>query len=501
MAALGALLPAAVAAAQPVVFYDPVGDAVVRRTDEGNNGSVNSAQHRLPDIVEMRMGRFAPTTPYLDLFAGNWSNGGGFMRFDMVLAGLINPPGPMSFDFKAPYTPFMYGPNPIFGWVEFDVDHNVDTGGELSNPELRYYGAIARFGGKPVGAEFGDRIAMDETAFIPTKEHDPPLVSRSGEEFHLAFRGEDIYSIEKVNEKPGGDVGIFESGEQWTIHGPMWHRAHCFERYAFQCVGQEGHYLPVVSVRFKHDNASNQTTISLVYPLTNTAWGMTQWPTASGEGNNGCPGDQNSIEEALTDLQFSAMFTDPIARSEPEFALIAGWETANISSCLDPALWRVNALVGTGYAAPEPSGATYVWTDAWPNCRVGDFNGDGQIDAADAAMVDNYIASRDGVSGLDADAVVNGRVVIPDFASSFSIFDTNYDGVVGPEDTIVLGDMNINLVANYADIGDFVQALVNPGVYTLTHGGASPLLRGDLNGDHRMDGKDIPLMLGVVGCH
>lgn len=500
-AAFFTLLPAAIAAAQQIVINDQAGDTVIRRTDEGNVGTINPNLHRLPDILQMRMGKFAPAAPDVDLFFGDWSNTGLFVRFDLVLYGVINPPGPMGDDFKNPtYSPFMYGPNPIYGWIEFDIDNNINTGGELNNPELRYDGAIARLGGKPVGPAFADRVATSLLDIDPYFDM-PPYVERSGEEFHLTFRGEDVQTIDKANEKPGGDPNIFENGEQWTIRGPLWHRAHLYERYAFRCVGQNGVYMPNVSVRFRHENSTNQTTISLVYPLNNTAAGLMESPYTTSQPNNGCPGDQNSIEEALEDLHFSALFTDPQRRSEPEFAAMIGWESiSDVRIFLDPGQWRVDALIGTGYPSPL-DGARYAWTDAWPNCRVGDFNGDGEVDEADAAMLAAYIAERDGDPDKDADGVVNGRVVIPGFAANFSIFDTNYDGVVGPEDTIVLGDMNINLVVNYSDISDFVQALINPTVYTSTHGGASPLLRGDLNGDHRLDGKDIPLMLNAVGCH
>lgn len=501
VAAFLALLPAAIAAAQPVIITDPEGDTVIRRTDVGNAGSVNPGLHRLPDIVQMRMGKFAPTAPHLDLFAGAWSNAGMFLRFDLVVSGVINPPGPMGYDFKTPlYAPFLYGPNPIYGWIEFDIDNSISTGGELNDPELRYDGAVARLGGKPAGAAYGNRVALDWTDFDPDFDS-IPLVERSGEEFHLTFRGEDVISIDKVYEKPGGNPAIFENGEQWTLHGPMWHRAHLYELYAFQCVGKNGVYMPTVSVRFKHDNATNQTTISLVYPLTNVAAALMEGPYATPQPNNGCPGDQNSIQEALEDLHFSAMFTDPLRRSEPEFKAMVGWESAEVSRFLDPDEWRVDGLIGAAYEASTNDGARYAWTDAWPNCRIGDFNGDGEVNGTDAAMLAAYIAERDGDQDLDADGVLNGRVAIPGFAANFSVFDTNYDGVVGPEDTIVLGDMNINLVANYGDLGDFVQALVNPAVYTSTHGGASPLLRGDLNGDHKLDGKDIPFMLDLVGCH
>src|SRR5260221_3003279 len=130
----------------PTVFSDLIGDAQIRRTDAGCLGPINPNTQRLPDIVEIRIGRFAPTAPQIDLFAGVWGPTGGFMRLDLVINGLVNPPGPLAYGESAVYQPFRYGPNPIYGWIELDMDGNENNRGEVESPELRYLSNVNRFG-------------------------------------------------------------------------------------------------------------------------------------------------------------------------------------------------------------------------------------------------------------------------------------------------------------------------------------------------------------------
>jgi hypothetical protein len=488
------------ASAQPVIMYDPPGDAVIRRTDEGNNGPINPAVQRLPDILEMRIGAFAPVTPWADLFSGSWDAAGGFMRFDLVVAGRMNPPGYLDLADEDPsYDPLHFGPNPIFGWIEFDMDANEDTGGELSRPDYRYLGNVGRFGGMPQGAWFANRVAYDSTAF----DHDittAPFVDRSGEEFHLAFIGEDIQQVTVVVEKPGGNPAIFEDGEVWQLSGDLFHRSHGWEPFAFQCPYRSGRYMPVVQLQFAHDIATDRTTITLVYPLTNAASASMIGPDQPVESNDGCDDDQNSIEEALADLQFSAAYASPGDRLDPDFDLIAGWEYEDPSAYLDPTAWRLTALLGTAYPNGMNNDARYIWTDIWPNVRVGDFNGDCDLDAADLALLNDYIASRDGLVGFDEGPPGDGMIRINNFADQFSLFDSNYDGRVRQSDWMLAGDMDLNQLLNANDVDDFVQALLDPGVYTATHNSTSPVLRGDMNCDGRLDAMDIqPFVNRLLG--
>jgi len=491
--------------AQPTTMSDPGSDAVIRRTDLGGTGPIDPQTQRLPDIMEMRLGRFTPAAPEIDRFNGVWDIAGAFVRIDIVLNGLVNPPGPIAFDDLFPiYDPFLYGPNPIFGYIEFDIDGDENTGGELSSPEVRYLGNVARFSGLPLEPRFSGRAAQDDTAFdgdITTA----PFVDRSGEEFHIPLIGEEIDHFEVSLESPGGNPALFEAGEIWELDGDFFHRAHGFERFAFSCFSGNGKYKPETYLRFAHDIASDTTTISLVYPLQNAGSAALVSPTEPVQPNNGCakvPGggsEQNSVEEALDDLQFSATFADPIDRADPDFQLIAGWEFNSIATGQDPASWRVAALVGTAFSTMQSGSSRFIWTDVYPNPCVGDFNNDGVNDSADVAMLNSFIALADGDPSYDTDNnSTNGSLTWKGYARNFSLFDTNYDGIVDATDAVVAGDMDLDQLVDVLDVDDFIQALLDPGVYTATHNGRSPLVRGDLDGNGTLDGADIDEFTALV---
>jgi hypothetical protein len=480
-------------AAQPQIVTDAVNDAVIRRTDAGNDDPIDPQTQRLPDLVEMRLGRFAPkNTNYI--FQGSWNPSGGFMRLDLVLNGLINPPGPIGYDNNNPvYNPLLYGPNPMYGYVELDIDSDENTGGELSYPRGRYLGSVARFGGLPHEPHMANRAAEDYTAF-DNNINTAPYVDRSGEEFHLTFLAEDIEQIVIRTEKPGGNPALFETGEVWDVDGHFFHRAHGWEPFLFQCWNEDGQYEPNVYVRFAHNVATNQTTISLVYPLTNCAQPLLVLPCKLGEPNDGCPGNENSILEALTELQFSA--ANPIAPWDPDFQLLQAWATKVPVDYLTPETWRMTALLGTAYIVDPTSGGPYIWTDVWPNPRYGDFNGDCQLDAGDTAKLYNYIEAHDGQFNFDDDGYPsNNSILLHYFPGGCCMYDTDYNGTVAMIDQIVSGDMNVDHVLDIADLFDFVQALLDPVLYSNTHAGETPSWRGDLNCDGQFNGMDIQIFV------
>lgn len=488
-----------VSIAQPVVFSEPVADAVIRRTDIGNDGPVDPGLHRLPDVIETRLGTFSPAAPHLDRFNGSWDSNGQYMRFDMVFDGLVNPPGPLSLEKNFPvYEPFLYGPNPAFGYVEFDMDANPDTGGELSDTEYRYLGNVGRFGGLPSDARFLDRAAVT-AADCDENVLTAPYVERSGEEFHLALTGEEIDSISIKTEMPGGNPMVFEDGETWVLEGDFFHRAHGFEDYAFTCFDRPGRYKPEVKLQFKHDVLTERTTVSLVYPLTNAADAALQSPGTPVEPNDGCEDNQNSVEEALEDLQISAEFADPWDRMQPDFALIAGWEFNVVANLLVPENWPSFGLVGTAYEQLQGPFERFIWTDAWPNPLPGDFDGSGVRDAADVALLIDFIAANDGVPGVDDDGNgSNGVILWRQFSRSFTVFDTNYDGIVELNDAVIMGDMDLNQAVEFDDVDDFVQALLTPDLYAGTHGGVTGVTRGDINSDLSLDAADIAGFLNIL---
>ncbi len=477
---------------QPVVMSDAPFDAVVRRTDDNADGAIDPQLQGLPELIEMRIGGFTPTMPHDDRYDGVWDNAGAYARLDLVFDGLVNPPGPLGLGSSNPsYDPFLHGPNPVYGFVELDIDADETTGGELDAPEFRYLGNVARFGGVPSGARFADRVALNGFAFdeiVATA----PFVDRSGEEFHLAFLGEEISSIDVEYESPGGDPAVFEAGETWIVEGEIVHRAHGFEDFALMCFDAEGKYEAEVKLLFEHDLATDTTTASLVYPLTNAAWAALDSPSTPVESNDGCADGQNSIEEALVDLQFSATIADAGTRALPEFQIIAGWEFKNPTNHLDPAAWRVTALFGTAYGVAQPDAAIFIWTDVYPNPRTGDFNGDAALDATDTAALNAFITTNDGDPTYDDDGDgANGSIDWAGYADNFCVFDTDYDGYVMANDAIVLGDMDLNQLLDVDDIDDFILSLLDSDGYKAAHGGVDPLLRGDISADGRLDGEDM----------
>ncbi len=493
---------ASAAKGQPIVMLDAPIDAVVRRTDDGGDGAIDPQVQRLPELIEIRIGAFSPTVPHDDRFTGAWDNAGAYARLELVFDGLINPPGPLGLSSSIPvFAPFLHGPNPIYGFIEFDVDGDENTGGELAGPEYRYLGNVARFGGVPSDTRFANRVAADGFAFdgnVTTA----PFVDRSGEEFHLAFLGEEISSTHVEYESPGGDPVVFEAGETWLVEGALLHRAHGFENFALMCFDSEGQYEAPVKMLFSHELATDRTTVTVVYPLTNAAWAAMDSPATPVDPNDGCADGQHSIEEALADLQFSAMIADPGTRALPEFQIIAGWELKTPADHLDPAAWRVTALLGTAYGVAQPDASLFIWTDVYPNPLTGDFNGDDTLDIADPTVLNAFVTTNDGNPLYDADGDgTNGSIDWVGHAGNFCVFDTDYDGFVTAADAVVLGDMDLDQIVDVDDIDDFVLSLLDSDSYKAAHGGVDPLLRGDVDGNGTLDGEDIQsfvaLLLGV----
>jgi hypothetical protein len=414
------------AVGQVAVWQDPPDDAVARRADNGADGPIDPIAHMFPDIISYAIGKWQPTAPQSDPFVGQWSASADFFRFDLVLKGLVNPPGTLGHGY--PFDPFRYGPNPVFGYVEIDMDGSADTGGELDSPDLRYLGNVGRFGGLPADGRYVGHAALDASAFDGSF-NTPPFVDRSGEEFHIAFHGWEISRIVRSSQ----DNMIFDPGETWTLIGKLFHRAHGYERFSYACcTGVSGSYEPDVRIQFHHAIDVDETTISLVYPLTNAGaalmMGQIEAQPSDGDASN-----QNSVLEAMDDLVFSAVNAPAAWRNNPAFAIIAPWQSTDPDNCLDPALWKITALVATAYTAPGQD-AMFVWTDLAPDVTVGDFDGDGVLTGADLALFDTFLATNDGRANVDADGVVNGRVQLISFGRNFSVFDVNYDGAVDAAD-------------------------------------------------------------------
>ncbi len=380
---------------------------------------VDPVAHRLPDILSFTIGAWAPVDPQSDLFTGEWSQAGEFFRLDMAFAGLINPPGPLGNGY--PFEPFRYGPNPLFGYVELDMDADVQTGGEFAETSKRYTGSIARFGGMPAGPRYKGRVAVDGRSFGDAY--------RSGEEFHLAFHGWQITGI-----SPANDL-TFDPGDTWVVTGRLLHRSHAYEQFSYACCqGAPGSYEPTVQLKFQHSIANDVTVVSLVYPLTNA--GAAAMSGSLPDVLDGDASNQNSVEEALDDLVFSVLYAPWGWRNNKDFSIIAAWGGKNAADHLDPTAWELTLTVATSYLINEPT--YFAWTDMSPDVVTGDVNGDVRVDDDDLAAFEAYLSENDGLTGFDSDGEVNGQIVISQFGSNFSLYDLNYNGIVDELDRLIV---------------------------------------------------------------
>ncbi len=416
---------ATVLRAQPasVEFADPPHDCLPRPIDPGALLPFDAARHKLPDLLGITLASWTPDEPAADLFTGAADPAGEFLRLELVLMGLMNPPGSVDpLDFR----PFQYGDHPVFGFVEIDMDGDPDTGGELDAPQYRYLGNAARFGGLVHPPVHRDRAAHSGAAFDGIFQTHPQ-VERSGEEFHLALLGTEFGPAD-ITVVIGNTDLRFDSGETWKLRGTFFHRAHGYEPFSFVEGGVvPGEYSPPCDLQFRHDAESDRTHITLVFPLTNVGAGLVR--DEPPEPTNHDPTDHASVVEALEDLQLSAFFLPILGTGAPEEALLANWAERDPWQHLNPALWSVNAILGGSFTSPNPDGVFFLWSDIYPNVVMGDVDGSGEFDGRDRQLIALAIAQHD-----HDDGVPDGVVTILDFATDFSVFDVNHDGRIDPFD-------------------------------------------------------------------
>ncbi|MDX2115297.1 MAG: hypothetical protein SFZ24_06705 [Planctomycetota bacterium] len=477
--AVGVLLGGMSAAfARAGLLLDPAGDPKLRRTDPNNNGLVNPSSV-LPDLISAHAA--ASSEHPADIF-----------QLEVAFQGLINPPGPLGLS-SLPFQPFRYGPSPIYGSIDIDIDSDVDTGGELGEAaRVSYLANAARFGemlAPPLAARQVVHGWTVDEAF-----ESGPQFERSGVDFSLVFCG--CYDITVLQDFGDAD-SIFGSGDTWIVQGRFFQRAGGYAPISGAFGGSFfGLYDPLTSVTFSHDPVANVTTLRLSFALTPAGAAiLTAQPEEPVDLD---VSNQVSIVEAMQDVIEGVSY---IPVPEPAETLAGKWRDRLATDHLDPSNWTISALVGTTYAFKDPSGALYVWTDAAGQHFFGDLDHDGSLTELDLMAFDAAVGAFDGGS-KDADGIVNGVVRIPAFAVSFSGHDFNSDGQIGPLDREVLvpppppvipGDADRDCTVTFADV---VTVLRYWGA-TYPQPGLSAL--GDADGDARVLFSDVSSVLRFWG--
>jgi len=430
------------------VWIDPADDAGIRRTDVGNNASL--PVDFLPiDLLAVYLQGWSTPTPTTDPYAGApITRDADLMRLQITLAGLIAPPGPLALDGFV-YDPTLFGDRPIYGYFEIDIDDDTDTGGELSSfARNRYLANVGRFGMSPAGS-IADRMVRNGNDF-DSNYFSEPQFERSGGEFSLLMCGCFTPTIESQN---GNMDSTFDPGETWIVSGRFFERFVSFQSASGLFGGfSDGLFDPIVNLQFVHDMAADQTTITLIFPITNAGAAM-----LTGEPIE--PIDisllnHTSIEEAIDDLIFGSDFTDG-----PLEELVEGWEEAQVTDYRKPAQWALSALIGTAPTEPDSS-ALFIWTDTGFNETFGDLNNDQMSDLDDSQVITDTIEELDGTVS-DADGIINGQIAIPNFGFEFNIIDLSGDGLISPDDIqipLCQADLNHDGTLNFFDVSAFLSA-------------------------------------------
>jgi len=396
----------------------------VRRTDFGNSAPLLPGAV-MPDLLSVTIGAWSTATPTTDPYTGSFvaPAGADLFRLDIVIKGLVNPPGRLS-TVPEYHFPTQYGPSPLYGTIEFDIDNDYDSGGEADFVyPATYLGQAARFGGVP--QHLADRAILKPSDFN-TDVNSPPFYERSGTDFELSLCGCDTATLIS---QTGNMDGILDPDETMVVRSRFFLRATGYIDASYCFGGSDfGMYDPQSNLRFRHSSASNTTTVSLVFPL--TMHGAALLAGTADQPADFNVANQTSVFEALNDV---IVYVNNHALNGQAAAIAQHWAGRSPLNYLNVLNWRCTAIVGSAYPAPV-SGADYVWTDAGFDLVTRDCNGDGIVNSADRDAVTNFIAQYDGVFGEDCDGIVNGSVQLCSFAEKFAAYDINYDGFVDAED-------------------------------------------------------------------
>lgn len=483
--AAGAFAGPALASGDYVEWYDALGDALIRRTDFGNDGPIHPAGV-MPDLLEVKIGGWIAYQPASDPFEGDFTEDWQtphLVRVELTFAGLVNPPGTLGQN-GHDYDPYLYGPSPVYGFLEIDVDDDKNTGGELGAAAThRYLANVGRFGRVPYGS-LASRAARSADDYALPFASDPQF-RRTGADFTLTLCG----CTAVTRQVAEGDADTtFEAGETWILTGPFFERAGGYAEACGSFGGSSntlGMYDPVVKIEWEHDIQDNETDIALVYALTNEGSRRLRGE-ATAQPYDFNVANQNSIAEALRDvIQGAAAGGLPADAWE----LVRQWDGRNADDYLDPLDWEVRALFGTAYSSEQDG--LYVWTDVGCDEESGDMDGDGLAGPTDAAAIDGAIASMDG-TGDDADGVVNGVVAIQDFGPNFSLYDVNSDGLIDNADSGTTCDADFN--------GDGQLTVADFAAFRAAYLGGD--MRCDFSGNGALDVADFAVFRSeyLTGC-
>jgi hypothetical protein len=467
------------ALAQTAEVIDPAGDAVSRRTDMGADGPLYP-NTTLPDVLSVRVMGEGGIPPRYDV-----------LRITVVLGGHVNPPGIVG---TAAYTsaPFQFGLSPVFGTFEFDIDNNINTGGEFGGPErTRYTAHVARFGEVPTGV-LSARVAR-QGSHIDTVFATTPQIERSGADFAFTLCG--CFPLTVVTRVGDLSPQTFDPGDDWTVSGRFVQRAGGFEDASAMSGGTFfGHYDPISRARFVSSLATNTTTIDVRFPLTMAGAAMMAGQPQQYEDLSAS--NHVSVVEGLADIIEGA----PYVTNDPGRTLVQGWAGRDARNFIDPSTWRITGLVGTTYAALDPLGASFVWTDAVGAHVFADFDASGVANKTDLKWLVSELSRLDG-SASDADGVRNGAVRLANPGPNFNVLDLTGDGVIDADDLAAFpstppptptcpGDADRNGVVAFGDI-----------TTVLAHFGevVPPGGEGDANNDGAVTFNDITTVLANFG--
>lgn len=423
-------------------WSDPAGDAVVRRTDVGNDAPLPPGFDPI-DLLHVSVRGWQTPTPTSDPYTGAVAVGDAdLFRLQVVVDGVVAPPGPLAID-GSTYDPYKFGTRPLFGYIELDVDGQKNSGGELMPlAGQRYLANVGRFGLSPLGS-ISERIVRSADD-LDSNFFTLPEFERTGGEFALALCG---CLTPTVVSQDGNMDSIFDAGETWIIRSRFFERFQAYSSESgFFGGSSAGMFNPFVDLQFAHNAIQNTTTVTLIFPITNA--GAAQLAGAPAQPMDFSVLNHTSIEEALDDLIGGAGFT-----SGPLAELTDPWEGRDFDDYSRPAEWDVHAIIGTAPTAAQLS-SFYVWTDTGFGETLGDLNDDDLADSADAQIIYDTVSSDDGGPG-DADSVVNGEVGIHDFGHSFDIRDLNGDGLISNADASLIDcpvDLNADGILDIFDV-------------------------------------------------